>query len=299
MKNKKKYYGVVTPLVTPFGEDGSTDIKSLKKLLQFIIDAGTFPFILGTTGECMSMAVEQRIQLVRETAEFVGGKVTLYAGISDNAYSNTVFLAGEFKKMGVDVFVAHLPSYYPLNEKQIYNYFRDLADESPCPLMIYNIPSTTHTSITLEIVAELSKHPNICGLKDSERSLERIAKLAERYAHRDDFSILSGWTTQSAHTLLSGFDGIVPNTANLIPRLFTELYQAVSDDHNDKALDLQKKIDTWANLYQKDRSLGDVFAALKILMHEQGLCQPYLLPPLSPLSDEDKASLLRAKETLF
>ena len=298
MKNKKKYHGVVTPLVTPFLEDGKIDTTSLKKLVSFTIDAGAFPFILGTTGECMSMPVEQRLQLAQQTATLVNGKVTLYAGISDNSLSNTLFLANEFKKTGVNVFVVHLPSYYPLKETQIFNYFKELADETPCPVMIYNIPSTTHMSIPLEIVNELSTHPNICGLKDSERSMERISMLGERYATRDDFSILSGWTTQSAHTLLSGFDGIVPNTANLIPQLFSELFQAVCESDIDKALDVQGRIDAWANLYQKDRILGDVFAALKILMHQQGLCQPYVLPPLSSLSNEDKANLLKAKDTI-
>lgn len=297
MKNKKKYHGVVTPLITPFSEDGAIDAPSLKKLINFILDGGTFPFILGTTGECMSMPVKQRVQLARLTAEIVDGKSTLYAGISDNSLSNTLFLADEFKKAGVNVFVTHLPSYYPLKETQIFNYFRELADKSPCPVMIYNIPSTTHMSIPMEIIEDLSSHPNICGLKDSERSMERISKLAEHYSNRDDFSILSGWTTQSAHTLLSGFDGIVPNTANLIPELFTELYEAVCESDIDKALDIQGKIDIWANLYQKDRVLGDVFSALKILMHQQGLCQPYVLPPLNSLNDEDKANLIKAKKT--
>ena len=79
-------------------------------------------------------------------------------------------------------------------------------------------------SIPTDVVEKLSEHPNIVGLKDFERSLDRMEILADKFASRMDFSIMSGWTVQSTHALTMGLDGIVPSTGNLIPDMFAELY---------------------------------------------------------------------------
>jgi dihydrodipicolinate synthase/N-acetylneuraminate lyase len=298
MKQPKKCYGVIVPLITPFLENGDIDFSSLERILNHVESEITFPFILGTTGECLSMTIQQRKDLAKKTVEYIAGKKQVYAGISDNSLANSIYLGEYFHKIGVDIFVAHLPSYYPLSEKQIFNFFNLLADRSPRPVIMYNIPSTTHVSIPLHIVDELSNHPNIYGIKDSERSMERIKTLADSYSERVDFSVLSGWTTQSAHALMSGFDGIVPNTANLIPEHFAALYKAVKQSDKNKAEDIQRNINNWSDLYQKDNSLGEVFAALKVLMHDKNLCLPYLLPPLTQLDEGQVNELLHRKKVI-
>ena len=136
----KKFHGVIIPMVTPFTQNGGIDTESTGKLVNHVIEAGTFPFILGTTGECMSMPMEMRFEFVQLVARKVDNRATLYAGISDNSLSNSILAAKKFSDWGVQVFVCHVPSYYPMSESHILKYFEKIADESPCPVMIYNIP---------------------------------------------------------------------------------------------------------------------------------------------------------------
>ena len=94
----------------------------------------------------------------------------------------------------------------------MYNYYKNLADNIKGPLMLYNIKATTHMSIPVEIIRRLSMHPNIVGLKDSERDLERMEACISISKGREDFAYFCGWAAQSAHSLELGADGIVPST---------------------------------------------------------------------------------------
>ncbi len=286
MKTPKKYHGVVIPMVTPFTETGHLDEGAAIKLLESIVSSGTFPFILGTTGEAASISFETRIQFVKQVTKSIGQRTTLYAGISDNCLENSVNLAKKFYDLGVTVFVAHLPSYFPLTADMMQRYYETLADRCPGEIMIYNIKSTTHMSIPLEVIEKLSHHPQIVGLKDSERDLERLQRLVTMFRHREDFSLLCGWTAQSANMLQMGFDGIVPSTGNLIPKKFNDLYEAVVREDYAMANKLQIEINPIADLHQKDMLGSEMIAGLKVMMNEVGLCEPWVLPPLTRLHPE-------------
>src|SRR5690606_24257326 len=148
----------------------------------------------------------------------------VYAGISGNSLYDSVDEAKQYYDMGIDVFVANMASYYPVDSDQIFRYFEELADKVPCPLIIYNIPSTTHLSIPLEVVDQLSHHPNIVGLKDSERDLKRMESSILLWKDRKDFSFFSGWAAVSHTAVTSGADGIVPSSGNLVPHLYQIIY---------------------------------------------------------------------------
>jgi dihydrodipicolinate synthase/N-acetylneuraminate lyase len=295
---KEKYAGVVVPMITPFDNNLDVDFNALTKLVDYFIDAGTIPFILGTTGESASMDFGARKQYVKRSVEFVNHRSMVYAGVSDTCLRNTLDQAQEFAEAGVDAFVVHPPAYYPLTANQVKEYFIHLAEHLPAPMMIYNIPSTTKISIPLDVIEELSHHPNIVGLKDSERSLERMQLLVKRFSQRADFSLLSGWTAQSARAILMGFDGIVPSTANLIPRIFTKLYHAAANKNFEEAEKIQKIITPIADFHQKDRVLSEVTALLKLMMNEFGLCKPYVLPPLTRFDSSEEKRLIQEMKKL-
>lgn len=286
MKTEKKYHGVVIPMVTPFTETGKLDEAAAIKLIELIVSGGTFPFILGTTGESASINFETRINLVKRATEHVGQRTTIYAGISDNCLENSLNLAQKFYDLGIKVFVVHLPSYFPLRPDMMLRYYETLAERCPGEIMIYNIKSTTHMSIPLDIIEKLSHHPKIVGLKDSERDLERLKRLVEMFSDRQDFSLLCGWTAQSANTLIMGFDGIVPSTGNLIPKKFSNLFDAVIHGDRTTANRLQAEIDPIADLHQKDMLGSEMIAGLKVMMNEMGLCESWVLPPLTRLNPE-------------
>jgi 4-hydroxy-tetrahydrodipicolinate synthase len=298
LKTPKKYHGVVIPMITPFQQDGKLDEAAAINLIEQIVTGKTFPFILGTTGESASIPSETRLQFVQRMTESVGQRTTLYAGISDNCLENSLNLANKFFDLGVRVFVAHLPSYFPLTADMMLRHYEILADRCPGEIMIYNIKSTTHMSLPLDVIEKLSHHPKLVGLKDSERDLERLKKLTDMFAQRQDFSLLCGWTAQSANTLLMGFDGIVPSTGNLIPKKFSDLYDAVLRGDRATAHKMQAEIDPIADLHQKDMLGSEMIAGLKVMMNEVGLCEPWVLPPLTRLNPEKEHQIKNEMKNL-
>jgi dihydrodipicolinate synthase/N-acetylneuraminate lyase len=178
------------------------------------------------------------------------------------------------------VLVATLPSYYALTEKQMLKYFTTLADSISLPLFIYNIPATTHMSIPLPLIAELSHHKNIVGLKDSERSVERMLEALKLWKDKTDFHYILGWAAKSADALLNGADGLVPSTGNLYPEVYEEMLKAFEQGDKEKVFAMQKLSDDYGALYQANRTLGESLHALKLLMKEKGLCDEYVMPPL-------------------
>jgi 4-hydroxy-tetrahydrodipicolinate synthase len=146
-------------------------------------------------------------------------------------------------------------------------------------------------SIPLEVIDELSHHPNIVGTKDSERSEERLNESLRLWANRPDFCHFLGWAALSAHALLNGSDGLIPSTGNLFPKIYFDMLKAVENGDRDKAFQMQQQSDFFGGLYQSGRLLGQSLAALKVLMQAVGICQPYMMPPLQMLSEEDATSL--------
>lgn len=293
MKNQKKYHGVIVPMVTPVTKTGSIDESSVDRLINFVLNAGGFPFILGTTGEIASNTYENREHLAKHTAAVVNGRKTLYAGITDNSVAKTIETGKKYFDYGVNAFVVHLPFFYPLTEDLMLKYYEKLAEELPAPIIIYNIFSVTHMSIPINVIEKLSAHPNIAGIKDSERDFERIKKLAELFKDEDNFSLFIGWTNKSSEALLMGFDGIVPNTGNIVPDLFHSLYEAASWGNNEEAEKYQAKAELLSNLVQNKKTMARTIPELKTIMNSLGICEPNVLPPLEPLTKSEQEVLTK------
>ena len=219
------------------------------------------------------------------------GRILIYAGLTGNCFSEQVRQAEVYTALGADVIVATLPTYYALTEEQMYEYYKTLADCITGPLMLYNILATTHMSIPVDIIRRLADHPNIVGLKDSERDLERMAQCIEIAKGRDDFAYFCGWAAQSAHSLELGGNGIVPSTGNFVPEMFQQLFDAAVRGDMETANRLQDETNEIAKIYQKDRTLGQSLTALKVMMQTKGLCEPWMLMPLTRLSAEEEQAI--------
>ena len=289
---KKKYCGVIAPLVTPVTKSGKIDKNSVKRLVDYVIDANNYPFILGTTGEIAYNSQSNREKLAETAVKHVNGRKTLFAGITSNCIDNTIETAKIFAEFGVDVFVVHLPYFLPLTHEQMQKYFENIANSSPKPIMIYNITSITHMSIPVEVIEKLSYHPNIVGLKDSERDWERHQRMTDLFRDREDFVLFIGWTNKSSESILMGFDGIIPNTANIIPKLFHSLYEAASIGDTKKAFKFQEKSEELSELVQNNRTMTRTIPELKAIMNHLDICTPYVLPPLEALSEKEAKILI-------
>ncbi len=197
----------------------------------------------------------------------------LYAGISSNVFEEAVDFAKLCADHAVDAVAATLPSYYPLTDSQMQSYFEQLADAIPVPLIIYNIPATTHMSIPLAVIDELSMHENIVAVKDGH---------------------FLGWAAKSAIALIGGSDGLIPSTGNFVPGVFSGMWNAFRDNNFKEVYAMQLQSDRYGNIYQADKTLGQSLWALKVLMHAKGLCGEVVMPPLQPMSDDERQKILES-----
>jgi 4-hydroxy-tetrahydrodipicolinate synthase len=298
MKRNKKYYGVIVPAVTPLTADFKLDKPAVKKIFDNFYQYDTSPFIIGTTGESASLSADLKAEYVKEAGKNKKPGTVLYAGISSNVLSESIEFAKTCADNGVDAVAATLPYYFPLTESQMKRHFEELADKSPLPLIIYNIPITIHMSIPLSLIDELSHHPNVIATKDSERNEERLKQSLDLWRDRDDFGHFLGWATKSAEALINGSSGLVPGTGNFAPEIYKEMLKAVEAGDHQRAYEMQKLSDLYGNLFQSGKTLGESLWALKILMKEKGLCDSIVMPPLQSLDKEEEDKLKRTFKEL-
>lgn len=285
----KEYHGVVVPMVTPVKEDLSLDQAAVERICENCSNHGIALLVLGTTGESPSVSRKDSVQLVKMVSGYLRGKTKTYACLTGNSVSDNIEDAKMYIDSGADVIVSTLPNYYLIRPDQMFAYYWRLAENLQFPVMIYNIPAVTNMSIPLETVKELGKHPFILGLKDSERNEQRIMEGIKIFHEDRDFSYFVGYAALSTRSLIEGADGIVPSTGNLVPSMFSALYEHARAGNHEEAWRLQDQTDEIAGIYQDGMSLGDSLQALKVMMNEMGLCEPYAIPPLQtcdPLSQE-------------
>jgi len=286
-------------MMTPFTAQHTVDAAAVKQLVDHLVKGKAHPFILGTTGEVASIPRQEKKRLVEATVKAVAGRSIVYAGISGNSLQESVADGKLYHDLGASVLVATMPSYYPVMPEQMLRYFEALAAQLPCPLIIYNIPATTHLSIPLEVVDQLSAHPNIAGFKDSERGEERITTAVSLWKDRADFSYLLGWALKSQFALEQGADGIVPSSGNLAPVVYQAIYEAARAGNSAAAARAQQKGDRISEMYQKNRLLGQSLAAFKAMLSAYGLCGPEVLPPLYRLPAAEEQQLIQEVCTVF
>jgi 4-hydroxy-tetrahydrodipicolinate synthase len=299
MDKNKKYKGIIVPAITPLSQNFKLDAGAVEKLFHNFYMHDVSPFILGTTGESASLPMGLKNEYLSAAAKNKKAGTVLYAGISSNVFEESVEFAKRCADNNVDAVAATLPSYYALTESQIKKYFEELADAIPLPLIIYNIPATTHMSIPLDVIEELSYHPNIVATKDSERNHDRLIRSQDLWSERNDFGHFLGWAAKSAEGLIGGSDGLIPSTGNLVPKLYQSMLKAVEDGDFDEAYQLQEFSDTVGDLYQKGKTLGESLWALKVLMRENGLCEAMVMPPLQPGSTADEEQLIQSFKEIY
>lgn len=275
-------------MVTPFTEDGKIDANGVVNLVDHLASHGVHAFAGGTTGESASVAKAQKRALVKEAVAAAKGRCTVYAGIGGNCLEESVEEAKAYHDVGAEAVVATMACYYPVEADAMLRFFEAMADAVPLPLILYNIPATTHLSIPIDVVERLSHHPNIAGFKDSERGLERIDAATNLWRERSDFSYLIGWAVQSQYAMKSGADGLVPSSGNLVPAVYKAIVDATLKGDEAAATKAQQKGDAVSALYQKDRLLGPSLAAFKVMLSAYGLCGPDVLPPLYRFSPEEE-----------
>ncbi|MGC4033171.1 MAG: dihydrodipicolinate synthase family protein [Tepidisphaeraceae bacterium] len=276
-----KYTGVVVPMLSPFTPGGSIDEPAVGRIVDRLLTgkpAGIFP--LGTTGESASISQSEKKKLIATTVKAVAGRAMNYAGISANVFTDSLELAQVAKDNGVDAVVAHVPSYFGLTDADIEAYYLKLADAVPLPLVLYNIPPTTHHSIALDVVGRLIQHPNVVAIKDSAGDADRLTKLLALTGGRGGFPVLLGSSAFFTHGLKAGGVGLIPSGSHIAPVEYGQMFEAAMRDDWAEVERLQTVTDAAVSAYVKGRTIGEGLARLKKILSTQNICGPTMLPPL-------------------
>ena len=288
------FSGVIPPVVSPMLTPDRLDGAAVARIVEHLISGGVSGlFVLGTTGEGPSLTDQMRYEMVELTCKAAAGRVPVFVGVTDTCLADSLALAEHAARCQAAAIVAAAPFYFDVSQEALGTWFDSLATASPLPLMLYNMPSCVGVVLGLPMVEILSHHSNIIGIKDSGGDMTYFGSLCERYRHRSDFVVFIGPEEKLAEAVALGAAGGVCGGANLLPHVYTSLYKAATcGDHATvaKTKDLIHRVSE--SVYFDDDQMN-LIPGLKLAMHELGLCNAVVAPPLS-LVTEPHASKIRS-----
>jgi len=296
----KKFKGIIPPMVTPLENQDELDIEGLEKLIEHIINGGVHGlFVLGTTGEAQSLSYHLRYNLIELAIKFADGRIPVLAGVSDTSFVESLNLAKHAYHCGATAVVSTPPYYYTPNQKELINYFIALADNSPLPLFLYNMPSHVKVNLGVETIVNLSMHENIIGLKDSSGNLLYFQEVVQALKKVEDFSILIGPEEMLMQSILTGGHGGVNGGANMFPKLYVEMYEASVNRDLDRMNILQEKIlKISSNIYSIGNSGGGYLPGLKAALYHLGICKNVLALPYSAFGENEIREIQRKLDSM-
>ena len=280
--------GLIPPLLTPLLPDDHVDRQSVHRLVEHILAGGASGvFALGSSGEGAFLNLAQRRALVQSTIEAIHGQGLLLVGVMECSVRRVREVMTTLDLPGVDAFVLTLPFYGEFSRPDIQlSFFRAVADESPRPLLLYNIPQAVHALVEPDTLAELVGHPNIIGVKDSYGDMDRFQRLLW-LTRQIDFAVFQGAEFIAGLSLLAGADGLVVGLGNLVPAWFTTMIAAARTHQPAQVLEIQERVSSLGTLHTYNHWLSCLKMAASLL----GLCGPTVSAPLPRLSPDQTAQI--------
>ncbi len=282
-----KIEGSIVALITPFNEDGSVNLDKLGELVEFHVKNHTDALcILGTTGEASTMEFSEEEKIVRYVVDKAAGRIKIIVGSGSNCTATAIEYTKKYGNMGADALLVITPYYNKTNETGMIKHFTAVADASPKPIIMYNVPGRTGCQISVHAVEVLSKHPNIIGIKEASGDLTYAGKVA-RYLN-DEFRMYSGNDDIIVPMLSLGASGVISVWANIMPQTVHDLVFDYLNGDVKKARDTQLKyLDLIHNLFLETNPIP-----VKCGMNYLGYNVGPLRLPLDNMS-EDKFNVLK------
>ncbi len=223
------FHGIIPPLVTPLDEQGQIDLVGLERLVERLIASGVHGlFVLGTTGEGPSLPQYAQQQVVAAVCDQVTGRLPVFVGITNTVWAHSIEIADAAYAAGAAAVVVAPPYYLPLTQSELISYIERLAERSPLPIMLYNMPGCCKTWFDVDTVRQLSSLPTVVGLKDSSGDLDYLQRVTRSVTSRPDFALFVGPEEILVSAMRLGAHGGVHGGANLFPRLYVQTYSAAA-----------------------------------------------------------------------
>lgn len=283
---QEKLSGLGVAAITPF-KDGAVDYDCLSSIIKRLMEEGVdFLVAMGSTGEANTLTEAEEQNILELFKELSNNKIPLIAGnfaLTDT--QQAIDKIHRFDLTGVDVLMISCPSYVKPSQEGMYQHFKSIAEASPIPIMIYNVPSRTSSNISSETVIRLTKLPNFIGIKEASGDLRKVSEIIDEKP--DDFMVWSGDDELAITSLSLGGDGLISVLGNAFPRAYGEMIHAALENDYERAREWHFKFYHFQKLlYVEGNPVG-----IKALMDMMGFCNKSVRLPLLSLSDENYALL--------
>lgn len=232
------FTGTCTALITPFLPSGSIDYAAFDRQMDRQLDAGVDALcVCGTTGESATLTEQEHIHLVSHCVSHVAGRCKVVAGSGSNDTASALYLCQHAQEAGADALLLVTPYYNKTTQTGLIRHYEFLADQLDLPILLYNIPSRTGLSLSVETYRILSQHPRINGTKEASGD---FSLLAETMAFcGDELNVWSGNDDQTLPMLALGAKGLISVTANLVPEPMAELTHSYFRGEVEQAREIQ------------------------------------------------------------
>jgi 4-hydroxy-tetrahydrodipicolinate synthase len=234
------FFGSIPALVTPFS-GGRVAEDTLSEFVEWQIAEGSNGLVpCGTTGESATLSRDEHREVIARTVRVANGRVPVIAGCGSYSTAVAIELVRAAADVGADAALVVVPYYNKPSQAGLKAHFTAVADASPVPVVVYNVPSRTVADISVETLAEIAKHPKIVAVKDATGNLARVS--AQRLACGGDFVQLSGNDDMALGFNAMGGVGCISVTANVAPKLCSDFHKAMREDRWEEALKLQDRL---------------------------------------------------------
>ncbi len=284
------FKGSLVALITPMRDDGSVDEKAYASFVDWQIKEGTHAVVpVGTTGESPTLSHDEHRRVVEIAIEVAKGRVPVIAGAGSNSTEEAIALARHAKEAGADAALIVTPYYNKPTQEGMYLHFSAIADAVDLPIIIYNIPPRSVVDMSVETMARLARHKNIIGVKDATANLTRPLHTAR--ACGTSFCQLSGEDHTALAFNVAGGVGCISVTANVAPRLCSEMQTAWADGRIAEAMAIQNRLVPLHDALFSETSPGPVKYAASLLGKTSERCRLPLAPLMGPTRERVKAAM--------
>ncbi|HSQ98770.1 MAG TPA: 4-hydroxy-tetrahydrodipicolinate synthase [Sphingomicrobium sp.] len=234
------FFGSIPALVTPFS-GGRVAEDTFREFVGWQIDQGSNALVpCGTTGESATLTRDEHREVIAHTVQIAAGRVPVIAGCGSYSTEVAIEMVRAAADVGADAALVVVPYYNKPSQAGLAAHFTAIAEASPLPIIVYNVPSRTVADISVETLKEIAGHQRIVGIKDATGNLGRVA--AQRLACGESFCQLSGNDDMALGFSAMGGVGCISVTANVAPKLCSEFQKAIREGRSEDALTLQDRL---------------------------------------------------------
>jgi 4-hydroxy-tetrahydrodipicolinate synthase len=281
---------LITAMVTPFNEKGKVDYTQAKKLAKALLASGSEGLVVvGTTGESPTLRHEEEKRLFAEIKKTVGNKGSVIAGTGSNNTAEALEFTKDAEKIGVDACLLVVPYYNNPTQDGLYQHFKKIAESTSLPCILYNVPSRTVRSLSVDTIVKLSQIDNIIGVKEASGDMQQVSHIISQ-AHKD-FLIWSGNDTDTLLILALGGHGVISVASHLVGKQISEMIYSFINGKTTKAAEIHRHLLPLVNALFLVANPIPVKYALNQVGFKVG-------KPRLPLCEPDEKSAATIRDTL-